>query len=179
MIWSKKLTNGTPSSHSIFCFRTRSSQIKGDNVSLVMTKNKAPSIVASMQHFMKNTSFITENNVTTDEITQNATVSLKMYTKDLAIYSKDLVKIYKNNSQFEVNVGDANQTVVFEINGNNYTRVSDENGTARMNINLRPGDYTIRTTYDGTTVENTIKVLPTLMANNFVKYFRNESQFYI
>lgn len=152
---------------------------KGDNVSLVMTKNKAPIIVGSMQHYMKNTSFKTENNVTQDLITQNATVSLKMYTKDLAIYSKDLVKIYKNDSQFEVNVGAVNQTVVFEINGANYTRISDENGTAHININLIPGDYVIRTTFNGTTVENTVKVLSTLIAKNLVKYFRNESQFYI
>jgi len=48
----------------------------------------------------------------------------------------------------------------------NYTRTSDANGTAHMNINLKPGDYSIKTTFNGTTVDNTIKVLPTLIANN-------------
>ena len=148
-------------------------------VSVVMIKNTAPIIEKSMQHHAKNTSFLIINNNTEDLAEKNNTVSLKMYTKNLAIYSNDMVKIYRNNSQFEVNVGDANQTVVFEINGNNYTRVSDENGTAHININLRPGDHIIKTTFNGTTVENTVKVLPTLIADDLVKYFRNESQFHI
>lgn len=48
-----------------------------------------------------------------------------------------------------------------------------------MAINLNPGNYTIKTTFDNITVENTIGVLPTLIADNLVKFFRNESQFYI
>ena len=152
---------------------------EGDNVSLVMMKKTMPYIKDSMQHYMENTSFATYDGKTYDLMKMKRTAVLKMYTIDLGIYSEDLVKIYKNDSQFEVNVGDANQTVVFEINGNNYTRVSDENGTARININLIPGDYVIRTTFNGMTVENTVKVLSTLIADNLVKYFRNESQFYI
>ena len=97
----------------------------------------------------------------------------------MTLYTEDLVKVYKNESQFDAMVYCANETVIFEINGNSYTRISDENGVARMNINLIPGDYVIKTTYGGTTVENTAKVLPTLIAQNLVKYFRNESQFYI
>ena len=95
------------------------------------------------------------------------------------IYTQDLVKIYKNDSKFEANISAANETVTFEINGRNYTRVSDDNGTAKMAINLGPGNYTIKTTYNNFTAENTIKVLPTLYADNLVKYFRNASQFYI
>ncbi len=152
---------------------------KGDKVSVVMIKNTAPIIEKSMQHHPKNTSFLIINGKAEDLAEKGNTVSLKMYTKDLAIYSKDLVKIYKNDSQFEVNVAESNQTVVFEINGANYTRISDENGTARININLIPGDYVIRTTFNTTTVENTVRVLPTLIGDDLVKYFRNESQFYI
>ena len=76
-------------------------------------------------------------------------------------------------------MGVSNTTVNFEINGVNYTRLSDENGTAKMSINLNPGNYTIKTTFNGTTVENTITVLPTLIAENLIKYYRNASQFYI
>lgn len=67
----------------------------------------------------------------------------------------------------------------FEINGINYTRTSDENGIAVMAINLSPGNYTIKTTYNGCSVENNIEVLPTLIGENLIKYYRNESQFYI
>ena len=42
---------------------------------------------------------------------------------------------------------------------------------------MEPGEYDIKTTFKGTTVQNTIKILPTLIAENLVKYFKNESQF--
>ena len=48
-----------------------------------------------------------------------------------------------------------------------------------MAINLNPGNYTIKTTFNGTTVENTVTVLPTLIAEDLVKYYRNASQFFI
>ena len=152
---------------------------KGDNVSLVMMKKTIPYLKDSMQHFVENASFATYDGKTLDLAKMKRTAILKMYTVDLGIYSEDLVKIYRNSSQFEVNVGESKQTVVFTINGNNYTRISDENGIACMNINLGPGDYVIRTIFNGTSVENTVKVLPTLIADDVVKYFRNESQFYI
>ena len=60
-----------------------------------------------------------------------------------------------------------------------FQSISDENGTAKIAINLNPGNYTIKTIFNRTTVENTITVLPTLIADNLVKYFRNDSQFYI
>ena len=116
---------------------------------------------------------ITTYNVRTNEIVNNW-----IYIFD-EIYTQDLVKIYKNDSNFEANIGIANETVTFEINGKNYTRISDENGIASMAINLGPGNYKIKTTFNETTVENTIAVLPTLIADNLVKYFRNASQFYI
>ncbi|WP_296884624.1 hypothetical protein [uncultured Methanobrevibacter sp.] len=73
----------------------------------------------------------------------------------------------------------ANETVVFEIMGIKYPRISDENGTASLAINLRPGNYTIKTTYKNFTVENNVHVISTLIAQNLVKYFQNASQFYI
>ena len=90
-----------------------------------------------------------------------------------------MVKYYKNASRFEADVGIANVTVVFEICGINYTRLSNENGTASIAINLRPGNYTIKTTCNNVSFENNIEVLSTLMAQNLVKYFQNASQFYI
>ena len=155
-------------------------QIKeGDNFTAVMKKQSIPILSMSRQHYLENISFYDTGDGWEDISFENITFSLKVYTKDLAIYTEDLVKIYKNDSKFEANIGAANETVTFEINGGSYNRVSDENGTARMAINLGPGNYTIKTTFNGTTVENTITVLPTLIAENLVKYFRNASQFFI
>ena len=155
---------------------------KGDVFKAVITSNSMPRVELkdSRVHYTNNISFISFNGETWEDAYDLGNIAcLKVYTVALPIYTEDLVKIYKNDSKFEANIGVANETVTFEINGRNYTRVSDENGSASIAINLNPGNYTIKTTFNGTTVENTITVLPTLIADNLVKYFRNASQFYI
>ena len=129
-------------------------------------------------HYTNNISYVCKDGKTWEDAYDLGYIAcIKVYTVALPIYTEDLVKIYKNDSRFEANIGAANETVIFEINGRNYTRISDENGTASIAINLNPGNYTIKTTYNNNTVENTITVLPTLIAKNLVKYYRNASQF--
>ena len=152
-----------------------------DNFTVLMKKESAILLNESRQHYEVNKSSVLVKGKWEDPALEDYAISLKVYTKELSsvLQTQDLVKIYKNESQFEATIDAANETVLFEINGINYTRTSNENGVARMNINLNPGNYTIKTSYDGTTVENNIEVLPTLIAENLVKYFRNESQFLI
>ena len=152
---------------------------EGDEFGVEMTKKYIPVLEYSRQHFENNTSFFKVGNEYTDLALQNKTASLKVYTIEAEIFTEDLVKIYKNASQFEAKIGAPNQVVSFEINGGVYNRTSNKEGIATMNINLNPGNYTIKTTFNGTTVENTITVLPTLIADDLVKYYRNGSQFYI
>ncbi|SDA64423.1 C1 family peptidase [Methanobrevibacter millerae] len=155
---------------------------KGDVFKAKILSNTIPFIAIADErvHYTQNLSFISLDGVNWGDAYDDGILAcLKVYTVDLPIYTQDLVKIYKNDSKFEANIGVANQTVTFEINGGTYNRISDENGTASIAINLNPGNYTIKTTFNGTTVENTITVLPTLIAENLVKYFRNASQFYV
>lgn len=151
----------------------------GDNFTVVMTTDSLPLLNQSRIKFQHGRSYVKYGDEWEDLSLKNATVSLKVYTKGFDLYTEDLVKIYKNDSKFEANIGVANETVTFKVNGVNYNRTSDEKGVARISINLNPGNYTIKTIFNGTTVENTITVLPTLIANNLVKYFRNDSQFYV
>ena len=153
--------------------------MKGDEFA-VISKSTQQNSGTIRTHAEPHVSFASNDGIEWKDLTEdNISAIIKVYTINLDIYTQDLVKIYKNDSKFEANIGIVNETVIFEINGRNYTRVSDENGTASMAINLGPGNYTIKTTFNGTTVENTIEVLPTLYAENLVKYFRNASQFYI
>ena len=151
----------------------------GDVFTAVINKTSVRLFIDSRQYYLENMTFLNLGNGWEDLALENETISLKVYTKDLAIYTQDLVKLYKNASRFEAYVGDAGVNVTFELNGVNYTRVSDENGTASIAINLNPGEYSIKTIYGNYSVENSITVLPTLIADNLVKYFRNASQFYI
>lgn len=98
------------------------------------------------------------------------------------VETANLVKYYKNESQFVVKVlnGDgtpANGTnVTFNINGVFYTR-DVINGTATLNINLDPGKYIITTMYGKYSVGNNITVLPTLITEDLNMKFQDGSRF--
>ena len=103
-----------------------------------------------------------------------------------SIVSEDLVKVYHNDSQFYARFLDssgnalADTKVTFNINGVFYTRTTDADGWAKLNINLPKGEYVI-TSYNPVTGEsrsNLITVLPRITENyDLVKVYRNGSQF--
>ena len=80
------------------------------------------------------------------------------------IETKDLSMKYRDGSKFEAKVLDGQgkplggQTVQFNINGVLYDRVSEEDGIARLNVNLMPGKYIITSTYNGYGASNTITI---------------------
>jgi hypothetical protein len=98
----------------------------------------------------------------------------------------DIVMFFKNGSQYVVNLVDgkgkalANTNVTMNINGVFYTRTTDANGTARLNINLNSGNYTITAEGpDGLKISNNITVLPTISGGDLVMFFRNGSQYVV
>ena len=102
------------------------------------------------------------------------------------IESYDLVKYYKNESQYYATFLDKqgnpvakNTTVTFNINGVFYTRYTNENGTAKLNINLIPANYIITSIHpNGEKKGRNITVLSTILSKDLVKYYKNESQYY-
>ena len=67
--------------------------------------------------------------------------------------------------------------MTFNINGVFYRRVSDENGIAKLNINLAPGEYIITSEFNGCRVSNKITVLPILKAADMKMSYRDGSTF--
>ena len=67
--------------------------------------------------------------------------------------------------------------MTFNINGVFYTRVTNESGIARLNINLQPGDYIITAEYLDCKVSNNIKVLSVLSANDMSMRYHDGSKF--
>ena len=102
------------------------------------------------------------------------------------LISKDIVKYYRNGTQFYATVLDfkgnplANTTVMFNINGVFYNKTTDENGTAKLNIWLRPGKYiiTIFNLVTGEQAGNNVTVLSKIVENyDLIKYYKNASKF--
>ena len=104
-----------------------------------------------------------------------------------SISSSDLTKYYKNDSQYQATFFDfngtpiVNKTVSIFINGKTDNRTTNEQGVITYNIDLTPGNYsvTVRNPVTNETATNNIHVLPTMYSNDFVKYFRNETQYEI
>ncbi len=85
--------------------------------------------------------------------------------KVLSILSaEDLKMSYRDGSKFVATLLDgqghvfAGQNITFNINGVFYTRMTDGNGVARLNINLMSGEYIITSSYDGLNIANKVTI---------------------
>ena len=117
---------------------------------------------------------------------KNSTVATVKILKTIS--GSDIVKYYRNATQYVATFVDtsgnplANQMVTFNINGVFYSKVTDENGVARLNINLIPGTYII-TAINAANNEmhsNTVEVLPILVdGHDLTKYYKNDSVYSI
>ena len=122
---------------------------------------------------------ITVKNTANGEVTSNKVTVLS------TILIEDLTKYHRNGSQFDMVLVDgegnplANQEVSININGVFYYRVTDENGMARLNINLNPGEY-ILTVHDyktGLLRSAVVTVLPTMSGEDLVMDFQDGSTY--
>lgn len=119
--------------------------------------------------------------ITSVNLQNGDTISSELNVRPTIIQNYDLVKYYRNDSQFSVQVDGVwpydNHVVTFNINGVFYQRVSDENGIAKLNINLAPGEYIITSEFNGCRVSNKITVLPILKAADMKMSYRDGSTF--
>ena len=100
------------------------------------------------------------------------------------ILANDVVKFFRNGTQYYAKFLDGcgsplvNASVIFNINGVFYKKQTDDNGMAKLNINLRPGVYILTAMHPDTLMYGSnITVLSTILANDVVKFFRNGTQY--
>ena len=114
----------------------------------------------------------------------NERITNKIEVIPQIVENSDLTKYYRSNKDFVVRIIDdygypveEGKSVSFTVNGATYTRTTDRNGYAKMQINLYPGQYTITTHYNATTVTNNILVLSTVLTSNLDMKAKDGSQF--
>ena len=122
--------------------------------------------------------------------TVNVSENVEINSIKTVLEAENVVMYYKDGTRFAVVLRDingnplANMDVIISINGRNYVKQSDENGTASLGLNLESKNYTVVTTfggnskYFGTRSNNTVSILSTLLSKDIVKYYRNGTQFY-
>ena len=119
-------------------------------------------------------------------ISYNGTKTQTVVTVKDTVISKDVTKIFRNTTQYYATFTDSkgnslkNTEITFNINGIFYTKTTNGDGMASLNINLIPNTY-ILTAYNPSSGEkhtNIITVLPNIVENHdLTKYYKNESKF--
>ena len=161
-----------------------------------------------------NVKFFTDSKQTiTTKVLKNGTVSINYIPKEnvkvvyaqinnqtleIPVISKkeskmtvnDLTKYYKNESKLEVLLTDendnpiANKTVAIEVQSKIYNKTTNENGIAKLSINLVGGNYTAKINFTDNEYKNqfqtakitVLKNSSSIVASNLVKYYKNSSQ---
>lgn len=115
----------------------------------------------------------------------NNTPSNDTVTVNAVLTADDLEAYYHDESRFYVKLTDdksnpiANEKILIELNGMNYTRTTNENGSASITINLNSNLYTVNVYYLGSknytncSTNAQINVKPTVLSRDITKIFRN------
>lgn len=112
-----------------------------------------------------NISVIYKGNNKYADSSNSAILRISSIPLETVIISKDLTKYYKNGSQFDVVLKDVLGNVIvgkivkITINGVTYNKITNDNGEARLSINLFPGVYNITVLFEDD--DNYVKSLNT------------------
>lgn len=129
-----------------------------------------------------------DNSSFTDSSLDDAQVlgsSLNSSLQPSKIKTNDLTKYYNNGSQFEFEVLDANdnpisnKSVLLNVNGVNYTRITNEKGIGVLNIGLHPNTYKITTYCEDLSAVNTINVLSRVSSKDVTSTYGTLAKFNI
>lgn len=122
--------------------------------------------------------------VTVERPDTHEKLSNTLVVKSLLAENKDIDMYYRNGTGYTVkvikqdgNVAGAGEIVTFNINGILYERKTNDQGIAKLNLNLGPGNYVITAEYKGCKVANNIKIKPVLYANDLTKKYGDKTPF--
>ena len=100
---------------------------------------------------------------TTNPVTGETNTN-KLFVFNYLMVNKDVTKYYHDTNYYKVRAFDetgkpaAGQTVKMTVDGKTYSIKTDDKGYAYLNVDLKPGSYTVKATYNGYTVTNKITV---------------------
>lgn len=122
------------------------------------------------------------NPKTSEKITN--TITVEKSQSSLIIEAENFTKYYGGSERFSVKITDndrnplANKDVKITINGQTYTKTTDTQGIASMNIGLNSKVYPTTVECDGEREDVTVTVRPTIAGNDITKMYQNGTQYY-
>ena len=115
-------------------------------------------------------------------------VGLSANTYGTSMSAANVNKYYKGPEKLNVYLMDSSncpvvgENVVIKINGQTYTRQTNENGVASLGLNLNAGSYDATVSYNGRFGSNSasanIKISDTISGSDIVKFYKNDTQYY-
>ena len=154
--------------------------INGKTYARTTDTNGTASLAINLISKIYNSTILYNGSDIYDKFSKNITV-----TVNPTILANDTVLMYMDGTVFVAKFLDktgkalTNASVKFNINGVFYTRITDNDGVAKLNIRLRPGSY-ILTAYNNVTGEEKgfdITVKSLIVANDLTKYYLNATRF--
>ena len=112
------------------------------------------------------------------EVSDNVTV------RDLNIDVPDVTKYYHGSERLVVTIKDfdgnpvVNKSVSFSINGRDYTRNTDANGSASIALGLNSGVYNATVVVDNMTFNPVVTILPSVNGTDVFKVYKNGTQYF-
>ena len=118
-----------------------------------------------------------------DNYDSTSAISYITVTSSRSVIISDVVKYYMGDERLVVKITDGDEPVVgksveININGVNYTRITNNDGIASIALNLNSGNYTAFVKIDNETYSARITILSTVTVYNLTKIFRNNTQYY-
>lgn len=105
---------------------------------------------------------------------------VEMYYKD---DSKLIATLTDNNNYMHHPI--SNAKVIININGVNYTKITDSRGQVMLSLNLESGEYMAKIIFEGcdfyhpSSSNSKVTIKPTINGNDIVKYHKNDTQYYV
>ena len=154
-------------------------KIKKGDAFKVIFKNKPPALTDGRTPIDKGVTFQSDDGKTWDDLSSTQRVAvLKVYTiPDLNI-ADDLVKYYGDDTPYTANVQPGDK-VTFEINGITATVIADENGTAKLGVDLKPDTYYIKVNYNGTKYPFNVIIKSTIASQDVTRGYNSNYDYQI
>ena len=115
-------------------------------------------------------------------LTVKNTVTVKTVPHNYELNAGDVLKYFNGGERYVITLTDdgkalSGEKIIITLNGVEYTRITDENGTASLAINLNAGEYLVTASWKDLTVKNTVTVKSTIISDDFVKFYLNGTQY--
>ena len=135
--------------------------------------------------YLVNASFIQKDFEINNAFANFSVIPIKTW-----INASDIQMYYHDGTRFNAVLFDennnalSNKSLIISINGNNYTRTTNENGTVSLPLNLNSDKYNITVYYNGekkyllSNATGNALIKSTIISSDVTKYFRNDTQFY-